>query len=108
MQAGAVDIIITNALVPGKAAPKLITADMISSMKAGAVTIDLAAEAGGNIETTVTDSVFVTANDVSCIGYTNLPARNGEGGSTLYSTNISTFLLSMGPHTGALLPGVHW
>ena len=56
------DIIITTALIPGKTAPRLILKDMIESMKPGSVTVDLAAEAGGNVETTVKDEVFVTDN----------------------------------------------
>ena len=61
-QAKDVDIIITTALIPGKKAPLLITRDMVESMKPGSVTVDLAAEAGGNVETTVKDDVFVTDN----------------------------------------------
>lgn len=61
-QAKDVDIIITTALIPGKKAPLLILKDMIESMKPGSVTVDLAAEAGGNVETTVKDEVFVTDN----------------------------------------------
>ena len=61
-QAKDVDIIITTALIPGKKAPRLILKDMIESMKPGSVTVDLAAEAGGNVETTVKDGVFVTDN----------------------------------------------
>ncbi len=61
-QAKDVDIIITTALIPGKKAPRLILKDMIESMKPGSVTVDLAAEAGGNVETTVKDEVFVTEN----------------------------------------------
>lgn len=61
-QAKDVDIIITTALIPGKKAPLLILRDMIDSMKPGSVTVDLAAEAGGNVETTVKDEVFVTDN----------------------------------------------
>ena len=61
-QAKDVDIIITTALIPGKKAPSLILKDMIESMKPGSVTVDLAAEAGGNVETTVKDEVFVTEN----------------------------------------------
>lgn len=99
-----IDIIITAALASGKPAPKLITKEVINVMKSGAVTVDLAAETGGNIETTVTDDVFVTGNGVSCIGYTDLPARMGAQGSSAFSDNISNFLLSMGPHTGVLLP----
>lgn len=61
-QAKDVDIIITTALIPGKKAPLLILKDMVESMKPGSVTVDLAAEAGGNVETTVKDQAFVTAN----------------------------------------------
>lgn len=61
-QAKDVDIIISTALIPGKKAPLLIMKDMVDSMKPGSVTVDLAAEAGGNIETTVKDEVFVTEN----------------------------------------------
>jgi hypothetical protein len=95
-----VDIIISTALIPGKKAPLLITRDMVHSMKPGSVTVDLAAEAGGNIETTVPCEVFKTENGVTCIGYTDLPSRLAAQSSTLYSNNISKFLLSMGPFTG--------
>ena len=57
-----VDIIITTALIPGRPAPKMITKEMIAKMKPGSVTVDLAAETGGNVETTVKDDVFVTDN----------------------------------------------
>jgi H+-translocating NAD(P) transhydrogenase len=79
---------------------------MVSMMKAGSVTVDLAAEAGGNIETTRKDEVYTTENGVTCIGYTDLPSRLATQSSTLYSNNISKFLLSMGPFTGALQLGV--
>ena len=107
-QAEEVDIIISTALIPGKPAPRLITRDMIGVMKSGSVTVDLAAEAGGNIETTVKDEVIVTDNGVTCIGYTNLPSRMGAQASSLYSNNISKFLLSMGPFTGALRACTSW
>ena len=61
-QAKDVDIIITTALIPGKKAPKLILRDMVESMKPGSVIVDMAAEAGGNVETTVKDEAFVTEN----------------------------------------------
>ena len=102
-QAKDVDIIISTALIPGKKAPLLITKDMVDVMKPGSVTVDLAAEAGGNIETTQKDKVITTSNGVTCIGYTDLPSRLATQSSTLYSNNISKFLLSMGPFTGALL-----
>ena len=61
-QARDVDIIITTALIPGKKAPKLILRDMVEMMKPGSVIVDMAAEAGGNVETTVKDDVFVSEN----------------------------------------------
>jgi len=94
-----VDIIITTALIPGRPAPLMITKDMIAKMKAGSVTVDLAAETGGNIETTVKDEAIVTDNGVTCIGYTDLPSRLPTTSSSLFSNNISKFLLSAGPQT---------
>jgi H+-translocating NAD(P) transhydrogenase len=102
-QARDVDIIISTALIPGKKAPLLITKDMIESMRPGSVTVDLAAEMGGNIEATVPNEVVKTPNGVTCIGYTDLPSRLPAQASTLYSNNISKFLLSMGPFTGSRL-----
>jgi H+-translocating NAD(P) transhydrogenase len=93
------DIVITTALIPGRKAPIMITKEMIAGMKHGSVTVDLAAEAGGNIETTVKDELIVTENGVTCIGYTDLPSRLSTTSSTLYSNNISKFLLSIGPFT---------
>lgn len=98
-QAKEVDIIITTALIPGKKAPLLIKKDMIESMRSGSVTVDLAAEMGGNVETTVPGEVVKTPNGVTCIGHTDLPSRLAAQASTLYSNNISKFLLSMGPFT---------
>lgn len=94
-----IDIIISTALIPGRKAPILITKDIVHNMKRGSVTVDLAAEAGGNIETTVPNELYVSPNGVSCIGYTDLPSRLATQSSTLYSNNITKFLLSMGPHT---------
>ena len=68
-------------------------------MKPGSVTVDLAAEAGGNIETTVKDQRIVTDNGVICLGYTDLPSRLANTASSLYANNISKFLLSIGPQT---------
>lgn len=68
-------------------------------MKAGSVTVDLAAEAGGNIETTKKDEAYLTDNGVTCIGYTDLPSRLPTTSSSLYANNISKFLLSIGPQT---------
>ena len=94
-QAKAVDIIISTALIPGKPAPKLISKEMIESMKDGSVVVDLASEAGGNIATTVPGEVSVH-NGVTHIGYTDLPSRLPTQSSTLYGNNISKFLLSIG------------
>jgi H+-translocating NAD(P) transhydrogenase len=94
-----VDIVITTALIPGRTAPIMVTKEMVAKMKSGSVCVDLAAEAGGNIETTVPNEKFITENGVTCIGYTDLPSRLPTTSSSLYSNNISKFLLSAGPQT---------
>ena len=86
-QAKEVDIIITTALIPGKPAPKLITAEMVQSMKPGSVIVDLAAEQGGNCELTEPGQVVVR-HGVTIIGYTDLPSRLATQASTLYATNL--------------------
>ena len=86
---------ITTALIPGKPAPKLISRAMVESMKPGSVIVDLAAEAGGNVETTKPGELSVY-KDVIHIGYTDLPSRLPTQSSTLYANNISKFLLSIG------------
>lgn len=72
-QAKEVDIIVTTALIPGKPAPKLITREMVDSMKSGSVVVDLASQNGGNCEYTVPGEVVTTANGVKIIGYTIFP-----------------------------------
>jgi H+-translocating NAD(P) transhydrogenase subunit alpha len=86
-QAKEVDIIITTALIPGKPAPKLITAEMVRSMKPGSVIVDLAAEQGGNCELTEPGKIVVK-HGVTLIGYTDLPSRLATQSSTLYATNL--------------------
>src|SRR5438132_9439827 len=86
-QAKEVDVIITTALIPGKPAPKLISAEMVRSMKPGSVIVDLAAEQGGNCELTEPGKV-VTKHGVTIIGYTDLPSRLATQSSTLYATNL--------------------
>ncbi len=81
------DIVITTALIPGKPAPKLITAEMVQSMKPGSVIVDLAAEQGGNCELTVPGEAVVR-HGVTIIGYTDLPSRLSKQASTLYATNL--------------------
>ena len=90
-QAKDVDIIITTALIPGKPAPRLITAEMVQSMKPGSVIVDLAAEQGGNCELTEPGKVVVR-HGVTIIGYTDLPSRLARQSSTLYSTNLLRLL----------------
>jgi proton-translocating NAD(P)+ transhydrogenase subunit alpha len=86
-QAKEVDIIITTALIPGKPAPRLITAEMVQSMKPGSVIVDMAAEQGGNCEFTEAGKVVVK-HGVTIIGYTDLPSRLAKQSSTLYATNL--------------------
>ena len=81
------DIIITTALIPGKPAPKLITAEMVQSMKPGSVIVDMAAEQGGNCELTVPGQAVVH-HGVTIVGYTDLPSRLAKQSSTLYATNL--------------------
>ncbi|PAA90481.1 hypothetical protein BOX15_Mlig031306g1, partial [Macrostomum lignano] len=90
-----IDILITTALIPGKPAPKLISREMVESMKPGSVVVDLASEAGGNIETTKPGELY-KYKDVVHIGYTDLPSRLPTQASTLYANNVSKLLLSMG------------
>lgn len=96
-QAQEVDIIITTALIPGKPAPRLITKEMIMSMKPGSVIVDLAAQTGGNCELTVADQIITTENGVKIIGYTDLPARLPAQSSQLYATNLLNLLKLLCP-----------
>ncbi|AUU91363.1 MULTISPECIES: Re/Si-specific NAD(P)(+) transhydrogenase subunit alpha [Phytobacter] len=91
-QAKDVDIIVTTALIPGKPAPKLITREMVDSMKSGSVVVDLAAQNGGNCEYTVANEVVTTPNGVKIIGYTDLPGRLAAQSSQLYGTNLVNLL----------------
>lgn len=86
------DIIVTTALIPGKPAPKLITKDMVASMKAGSVIVDLAAQNGGNCDLTVADEVVETSNGVKIIGYTDLASRLSTQSSQLYGSNLVNLL----------------
>jgi NAD(P) transhydrogenase subunit alpha len=95
-QAKDVDIIITTALIPGKPAPRLITAEMVESMKDGSVIVDLAAEQGGNCELTEPGAV-VEHHGVTLIGYTDLPSRLAAQSSQLYATNLRHLLTDLTP-----------
>ncbi len=99
-----VDIVITTALIPGKPAPRLITAEMVASMRRGSVLVDLAAANGGNVEGTVAGEVVVTANGVTIIGYTDLAGRLAATASQLYGTNLVNLMKLMTPgKDGALV-----
>ncbi|WP_236643237.1 Re/Si-specific NAD(P)(+) transhydrogenase subunit alpha [Actinoplanes utahensis] len=96
-QATEVDIIITTALIPGRPAPRLITAEMVASMRPGSVIVDMAASNGGNVEGTVAGEVVVTANGVTIIGYTDLAGRLPAQASQLYGTNLVNLMKLMTP-----------
>lgn len=95
-QAKEVDVIITTALIPGKPAPKLITAEMVKSMRAGSVIIDMAAEQGGNCELTEPGQAVVKFG-VNIIGYTDLPSRLAGQSSQLYANNVWRLLEELTP-----------
>ncbi|MER2508958.1 Re/Si-specific NAD(P)(+) transhydrogenase subunit alpha [Amaricoccus sp.] len=92
-----IDIVITTALIPGRPAPKLWTADMVAAMKSGSVVIDLAAERGGNCDLTVPDQVVESPNGVRVVGFTDFPSRMATQASTLYSTNIRHMMDDLTP-----------
>ncbi|WP_079158371.1 Re/Si-specific NAD(P)(+) transhydrogenase subunit alpha, partial [Streptomyces caniscabiei] len=96
-QAADVDIIITTALVPGRPAPRLITAADVARMKPGSVIVDMAAAQGGNVEGTVAGKAVVTDNDVTIIGYTDLPGRLPAQASQLYGTNLVNLMKLLTP-----------
>ncbi len=85
------DIVITTALIPGRPAPKLVTADMVASMPQGSVIVDLAVERGGNVEGSVAGEV-VTVGPATIIGYGNVPGRIAATASLLYAKNLYTFV----------------
>jgi NAD(P) transhydrogenase subunit alpha len=95
-QAKEVDIIITTALIPGRPAPKLVTAAMVESMKDGSVVVDLAAEQGGNCELTEPGKVAIK-HGVTLIGYTDLPSRMAAQSSQLYASNLRHLLTDLTP-----------
>jgi NAD(P) transhydrogenase subunit alpha len=97
------DIVITTALIPGRPAPKLWTADMVATMKTGSVIVDLAAERGGNCDLTEQDARIVTDNGVIVIGYTDFPSRMGAQASELYGNNIRHMLSDLTPGKDGLL-----
>ena len=86
------DIVITTALIPGRAAPVLVSAAQVATMKPGSVLIDLAVEAGGNVEGAKVGEVVTTANGVQIVGHANLPGRIPSDASALYSKNLVAFV----------------
>ena len=96
-QAKDVDIIITTALIPGREAPRLITEEMVASMKPGSVIVDMAAGSGGNVAGSVADERIVTDNGVRIIGYTDLAGRLPTQASQLYGTNVVNLLKLLTP-----------
>src|SRR3978361_1371121 len=96
-QARDVDIIITTALIPGRPAPRIITAEMVASMKPGSVIVDMAASNGGNVEGTVKDQAIVTGHGVTIIGYTDLAGRLPATASQLYGTNLVNLMKLLTP-----------
>ena len=96
-QVADVDIVITTALIPGRPAPRLITADMVATMKSGSVVVDMAAQNGGNVEGTVAGERVVTANGVTILGYTDLAGRLPAQASQLYGTNLVNLMKLLTP-----------
>ncbi|MGM7775766.1 Re/Si-specific NAD(P)(+) transhydrogenase subunit alpha [Arthrobacter sp. KNU-44] len=96
-QAAEVDVIITTALIPGRPAPKLLTAEDVAAMKSGSVIVDMAAGQGGNVEGSVAGERIVTDNGVVILGYTDLPGRLPAQASQLYGTNILNLLKLLTP-----------
>jgi H+-translocating NAD(P) transhydrogenase subunit alpha len=86
------DIVITTALIPGRAAPVLVTKEMVASMSAGSVIIDLAVEAGGNVEGAKLGEIVTSSNGVKIVGHANVPARLSRDTSALYGRNLLNFL----------------
>jgi len=89
------DIVITTALIPGRPAPRLVSADMVKSMKPGSIIVDLAVERGGNVEGAKAGEIVTTANGVKIVGHLNVPGRVAASASLLYAKNLYTFLETM-------------
>jgi NAD(P) transhydrogenase subunit alpha len=97
-EARAADIVITTALIPGRPAPTLLTAETVAAMKPGSVIVDMAAANGGNVVGTVTGEKVVTANQVTIIGYTDLASRLAGQTSQLYGTNMVNLFKLLTPN----------
>ncbi|MEO6834290.1 MAG: Re/Si-specific NAD(P)(+) transhydrogenase subunit alpha [Candidatus Tumulicola sp.] len=91
-QIGINDVTITTALIPGRKAPVLVSADAVAAMRPGSVIVDLAAEAGGNCALTVPDEIVTSPNGVTIVGTTNIPSTMPHNASQLYSRNVYALL----------------
>ncbi|MHB2165521.1 Re/Si-specific NAD(P)(+) transhydrogenase subunit alpha [Alsobacter sp. R-9] len=89
------DIVVTTALIPGRPAPKLITEEMVASMKPGSVIVDLAVERGGNVALAKPGEIVTTPNGVKIVGHLNVPGRLAATASALYAKNLFAFLETM-------------
>jgi NAD(P) transhydrogenase subunit alpha len=98
------DMVITTALIPGRPAPKLVSAAQVASMKAGSVIVDLAIEQGGNVEGAKLGDIAVTKNGVKILGIPNLPGRIAADASALYARNLMAFAGLFLTKEGAFAP----
>ena len=98
------DIVITTALIPGRPAPKLVSAEQVASMKPGSILVDLAIEQGGNVVGAELDKTVVTANGARILGLSNLPGRIATDASALYARNLFAFVGLLGLSEGAVKP----
>jgi NAD(P) transhydrogenase subunit alpha len=98
------DIVITTALIPGRPAPKLVSAEQVASMKPGSVLVDLAVEQGGNVVGAKVGEIVTTANGAKIVGYANLPGRLAADASNLYARNLLAFAGLLLNKEGALAP----
>ncbi len=97
------DIVITTALIPGRPAPRLVSAAQVASMKPGSVLVDIAVEQGGNVEGSKPGEIVETKNGARIVGFTNLPGRLAGDASALYSKNLLAFV-GLLVKEGALAP----
>ncbi len=98
------DIVITTALIPGRPAPKLVSAAQVASMRAGSILVDLAIEQGGNVEGAKLNETVVTANGAKILGHANLPGRIATDASALYARNLVALATLFMTKEGAFAP----
>jgi NAD(P) transhydrogenase subunit alpha len=101
------DIVITTALIPGRPAPRLVSADMVKSMKPGSVLVDLAVERGGNVEGSKLGEVVLTPEGIRIVGHKNVPGRIAATASQLYAKNLYSFVETLIDKTEKVL-AVNW